>query len=171
MNTNSTNTNSANPDHGGASTKPRFQRAQRRQITWRPLSLDQMLPAEHTARQVWAYVESLDLSELYQQIRAVEGHVGRVFYSEPVHIVRGEGVWLYDADGRRYLDVYNNVPHVGHCHPHVVDALTRQIATLNTHSRYLHEGVLDYAQKLVAKFPDPLRIAMFACNFIRKIHP
>jgi len=73
-------------------------------------------------------------------------------------------VWLYDADGRQYLDVYNNVPHVGHCHPHVVDALTRQIRTLNTHTRYLHEGVLEYAEKLVAKFPEPLRMAMFACT-------
>ena len=62
------NTHTSNTDHGGASAKPRFQRVERRQIEWRPLSLDQMLPAEHTARQVWAYVESLDLSELYQQI-------------------------------------------------------------------------------------------------------
>ena len=62
-----------------------------------------------------------------------------LFYNEPVHIVRGEGVWLYDADGKKYLDVYNNVPNVGHCHPHVVEALYKQSQTLNVHNRYLHE--------------------------------
>ena len=75
----------------------------------------------------------------------------RLFYEEPLHLVRGEGVWLYDADGRRYLDCYNNVPHVGHCHPHVVEAITRQASTLNTHTRYLHEGILNYVERLTAK--------------------
>ena len=73
------------------------------------------------------------------------------FMSEPVHIVRGEGVWLYDADGRKYLDMYNNVPHVGHCHPHVVAAICEQAGKLNTHTRYLHENVLDYAERLTGK--------------------
>jgi 4-aminobutyrate aminotransferase-like enzyme len=59
--------------------------------------------------------------------------------------VRGEGVWLYDLEGRAYLDVYNNVASVGHCHPRVVEALSKQAAILNTHTRYLHEGVLEYA--------------------------
>jgi 4-aminobutyrate aminotransferase-like enzyme len=92
------------------------------------------------------------------------GPAYRLFYQEPVHIVRGEGVWLYDSDGNRYLDMYNNVPHVGHCHPHVIDALTKQIATLNTHTRYLHENVLDYAERLTAKLPDELDTAMFSCT-------
>jgi hypothetical protein len=65
-----------------------------------------------------------------------------LFYREPLHIVRGEGVWLYDADGRRYVDMYNNVPCVGHANPHVVEAMARQQATLNVHSRYLHEGIV-----------------------------
>ncbi len=78
-------------DHREASARPRFQRAERRQIEWRPLSLDQMLPAEHTARQVWAYVESLDLSELYRQIQAVEGHVGR----DPIDPKILVALWLY----------------------------------------------------------------------------
>ena len=85
------NTNTTHTDHRGASAKPRFQRAERRQIAWRPLSLDQMLPAEHTARQVWAYVESLDLSELYRQIRAVEGHVGR----DPIDPKILVALWLF----------------------------------------------------------------------------
>jgi len=92
------------------------------------------------------------------------GSAYRLFYEEPVHIVRGSGVWLYDSEGRRYLDMYNNVPHVGHCHPRVVAALTKQIATLNTHTRYLHENVLDYAERLLGKFPADLDTAMFSCT-------
>ncbi len=91
MNTNTTSTNTTSTDDRGASAKPRFQRAERRQIEWRPLSLDQMLPAEHTARQVWAYVESLDLSELYRQIQAVEGHVGR----DPIDPKILVALWLF----------------------------------------------------------------------------
>ncbi len=92
------------------------------------------------------------------------GSAYRLFYENPIHLVKGEGVWLYDADGRKYLDLYNNVPHVGHCHPHVVEALTRQIRTLNTNTRYLHENVLDYAERLTEKFPDELDVAMFSCT-------
>jgi len=86
------------------------------------------------------------------------------FYNDPVHIVRGEGVWLWDADGRRYLDCYNNVPHVGHCHPKVVEAIAKQAATLNTHTRYLHEGILDYVEALTAKFDDSLTSAIMVCS-------
>jgi 4-aminobutyrate aminotransferase-like enzyme len=92
------------------------------------------------------------------------GSAYKLFYEEPVHLVRGEGVWLYDVDGRKYLDMYNNVPHVGHCHPRVVEALTKQIAMLNTHTRYLHENVLAYAERLSGKFANELDTAMFACT-------
>ena len=92
------------------------------------------------------------------------GKAYRLFYEQPVHIVSGEGVWLYDSDGRKYLDVYNNVPHVGHCHPRVVEAICKQAQILNTHTRYLHDLVLEYAEKLTAKFPGNLDIAMFACT-------
>jgi 4-aminobutyrate aminotransferase-like enzyme len=92
------------------------------------------------------------------------GPAYRLFYENPVHIVRGEGVWLIDADGRRYLDMYNNVPHVGHCHPHVVAALCDQIGVLNTHTRYLHEAVLDYSERLLATLPPELDVAMFSCT-------
>ena len=84
----------------------------------------------------------------------VLGRNSPLFYDKPLHLVRGEGVWLYDADGKRYLDAYNNVPHVGHCHPRVVAALSRQAATLNTHTRYLDENVVAYAERLTALF-DP----------------
>jgi len=86
------------------------------------------------------------------------------FYDEPVHIVRGEGVWLWDAEGRRFLDCYNNVPHVGHCHPKVVDAITAQARTLNTHTRYLHEGILDYAERLTDTFSGGLDSVVMVCT-------
>lgn len=87
-----------------------------------------------------------------------------LFYDHPVHIVKGEGVWLYDAEGRKYLDCYNNVPHVGHCHPHVVEAICRQAGTLNTHTRYLHEGILDYVERLTATFDRSLDSAILTCT-------
>jgi len=92
------------------------------------------------------------------------GPAYRLFYEEPLHIVRGEGAWLHDADGRRYLDAYNNVAAVGHCHPHVVEAIARQAAVLNTHTRYLHGAVLDYAERLLATMPADLGHAMFTCT-------
>ncbi len=86
------------------------------------------------------------------------------FYDEPVHLVKGDGVWVWDAEGKRYLDCYNNVPHVGHCHPRVVDAICKQAAMLNTHTRYLHEGILDYVERLTSTFADPLSTAIMACT-------
>ena len=101
---------------------------------------------------------------LIERRAALLGSAYRLFYEDPVHLVRGEGVWLFDNDGHRYLDMYNNVPHVGHCHPHVVAALTKQIETLNTHTRYLHDNVLDLAERLTSKFPAELDTAMFSCT-------
>jgi 4-aminobutyrate aminotransferase-like enzyme len=92
------------------------------------------------------------------------GSAYRLFYDEPLHLVRGDGAWLFDADGNKYLDMYNNVAHVGHCHPHVVDAICNQAGLLNTHTRYLHENVLDYAERLTDRLPDELDTAMFCCT-------
>jgi 4-aminobutyrate aminotransferase-like enzyme len=92
------------------------------------------------------------------------GPAYRLFYLNPVHVVRGEGVWLYDPDGKAYLDVYNNVACVGHCHPHVVAALAKQASVLNTHTRYLHETVLDYAERLLGHFPAEIGHVMFTCT-------
>lgn len=101
---------------------------------------------------------------MIERRRKVLGSAYELFYHDPVHLIRGEGVWLFDADGRKYLDMYNNVAHVGHCHPYVVEALTKQISTLNTHTRYLHENVLEYAERLTGKFSDELDTAIFACT-------
>ena len=92
------------------------------------------------------------------------GPAYRLFYETPVHLVRGEGVWLYDKDGKAYLDTYNNVASVGHCHPHVVAAMARQAGVLASHTRYLHEGVLAYAERLLGHFPAELSHVMFTCT-------
>ena len=92
------------------------------------------------------------------------GPAYRLFYETPVHLVRGQGVWLYDPDGNAYLDTYNNVACVGHAHPRVVAAMAEQAATLATHTRYLHDGVLAYAERLLAHFPAPLSHVMFTCT-------
>lgn len=94
----------------------------------------------------------------------VLGRNSPLFYEKPLQLVRGEGVWLYDVDGKRYLDAYNNVPHVGHCHPRVVAALSRQAAALNTHTRYLDENVVAYAERLTSLFDDRLSMAMLVCT-------
>ena len=88
----------------------------------------------------------------------------RLFYERPVHLVRGAGTRLYDADGACYLDAYNNVASVGHCHPHIVAAVSRQLATLNTHTRYLHSGIVDYSERLLATMPDEIDQVMYACT-------
>jgi 4-aminobutyrate aminotransferase-like enzyme len=109
-------------------------------------------------------VVTADTSKLLDRRKKLMGSAYRLFYDQPLHLVRGEGVWLFDADGKRYLDMYNNVPHVGHCHPQVVDAISRQASTLNTHTRYLHENVLNLAERLTAKFSNDLDTAMFCCT-------
>jgi 4-aminobutyrate aminotransferase-like enzyme len=101
---------------------------------------------------------------LIERRRRVLGPGLKQFYEFPFHPVRGQGVWLYDAAGRAYLDAYNNVPHVGHCHPRVVAALARQAALVNTNTRYLHEGIVDYAERLVATMPPGLDTCLFTCT-------
>ena len=104
------------------------------------------------------------MNDLVARRRALLGPNVSTFYDEPIHIVRGEGVWLWDADGRKYLDCYNNVPHVGHCNPRVVEAICRQASTLNTHTRYLHEGILDYVERLTATYDESLNTAILTCT-------
>lgn len=86
------------------------------------------------------------------------------FYRQPVHIVRGQGAWLWDAAGKRYLDCYNNVAHVGHCHPKVVEAIARQAAVLNTHTRYHHDLVLDYIERLTETLGHGISQAIMVCT-------
>ena len=87
-----------------------------------------------------------------------------LFYDKPLHLVRGDGVYLYDPDGRRYVDMYNNVPCVGHANSHVVEAMSRQQATLNVHSRYLHEGIVAFAERLAALHGPSIESVVFSCS-------
>jgi 4-aminobutyrate aminotransferase-like enzyme len=88
----------------------------------------------------------------------------QLFYDDPVHLVRGDDVWVTDVDGNRLLDCYNNVPSVGHAHPRVVAALAGQAAQLNTHTRYLHEEVVRLAERLGSMLPDGLQTCYFVCT-------
>jgi 4-aminobutyrate aminotransferase-like enzyme len=108
--------------------------------------------------------EPTPTSELLARRARLLGPAYRLFYEQPFHPVRGEGVWLFDAAGTPYLDAYNNVVCVGHAHPQVVEAIARQAATLNTHTRYLHDGILDYAERLLATMPAALGHATFTCS-------
>ncbi|MBV8971533.1 MAG: aminotransferase class III-fold pyridoxal phosphate-dependent enzyme [Sphingomonadaceae bacterium] len=106
---------------------------------------------------------SADRALIARRARAL-GPAYRLFYQRPLHLVRGEGVWLYSANGERYLDAYNNVAAVGHCHPRVVAAIAGQAATLATHTRYLDATIVAYAERLVATLPPPLAHVMFTCT-------
>jgi 4-aminobutyrate aminotransferase-like enzyme len=95
----------------------------------------------------------------------VFGVGAQLFYETPLHLVRGEGVWVFDAEGRRYMDMYNNVPGVGHGRPEVAQAIARQQATLNTHNRYLHEGIVAFAERLVGLHRGPkIESVVFTCS-------
>jgi 4-aminobutyrate aminotransferase-like enzyme len=104
------------------------------------------------------------LRSLVGRRMAAFGAASVLAYEQPIEMVRAEGVWMYDSSGRRYLDVYNNVPSVGHCHPRVVEAIARQAATLNTHTRYLYESLHLFAERLLATFPAGLSNVVLTCT-------
>jgi 4-aminobutyrate aminotransferase-like enzyme len=93
--------------------------------------------------------------------RELIGRNVRTSYRNPLHIVRASMQYLFDETGRRYIDGYNNVPHVGHCHPVVVENAARQLGLLNTNTRYLHESLEAFAASLTATLPSPLRVCYF----------
>jgi len=99
--------------------------------------------------------------DLLTRRHSILGRHALLSYDRPLHTVRGEGVWLFDAAGNRFLDAYNNVPHVGHSHPHVVRALSRQARALNTNTRYIYESVLEYGERLAALLPGDLNVTLF----------
>ncbi len=107
---------------------------------------------------------SAEDAALIARRRAALGPAYRLFYQNPVHFVRGEGCFLFDKAGNAYLDVYNNVASVGHCHPKVVAALARQAAILNTHTRYLSEDVVAYAERILETLPAAIGHIMFTCT-------
>ncbi|MEO7795855.1 MAG: aminotransferase class III-fold pyridoxal phosphate-dependent enzyme, partial [Thermoanaerobaculia bacterium] len=103
-------------------------------------------------------------AELASWRRTLLGGNLSLAYRAPLEVVRGAGAWLWDAKGQPYLDAYNNVPHVGHGHPRVVQAVAEQLALLNTNTRYLHEKILTYAGRLTAKLPPPLSVCFFTAS-------
>jgi 4-aminobutyrate aminotransferase-like enzyme len=104
------------------------------------------------------------LSERVARRQATFGASSVLFYQQPIEMVRAEGAYMYDTGGRRYLDVYNNVPSIGHCHPRVVEAIARQAASLNIHTRYLTRIVETYSERLLALFPPSLSNVVFTCT-------
>lgn len=102
--------------------------------------------------------------EIVSRRESLLGPSYKLMYEHPVEFVRGEGVFLYDAEDNAYLDCYNNVPSVGHCNPAVVDAVSRQIATLNTHTRYMSENILNYSEQLLSTFEPELGHIMYTCT-------
>lgn len=105
-----------------------------------------------------------DVRKLTDKRSKVLGESYRLFYRKPVHLVRGKGQYLWDAAGNKFLDVYNNVASIGHCHPAVIEAVYQQMQQLNTHTRYLHESILDYSEQLLATAPDAIDRAMYMCT-------
>lgn len=106
-------------------------------------------------------------NQMQKNIRRRDKSLGpgyRLFYDTPLEIVRGKGVTLFDRDGNDYLDVYNNVPSVGHAHPKVIAAVHEQMQTLNTNTRYVQESILDYSEQLLSTFPAELGHVMFTCT-------
>ncbi len=99
--------------------------------------------------------------ETLRQRRSRLGGNLSLTYSHPLKIVRGWRQYLYDDTGRAYLDMYNNVPHVGHTHPHIVQAIQQQVALLNTNTRYLHDNITRYAERLCDYLPQPLEVCYF----------
>jgi 4-aminobutyrate aminotransferase-like enzyme/Ser/Thr protein kinase RdoA (MazF antagonist) len=137
---------------------PGVARASERRV-WTSLSPDPNLllgiPADRFPPQEPSAPETL------RARKSLLGNNLSVSYQRPLKIVRGWRQYLYDDTGRAYLDVYNNVPLVGHSHPRVVRAAQEQLALLNTNTRYLHDNAVRYAQRLTELLPDPLRVCYF----------
>ena len=101
------------------------------------------------------------VSPLHRRRQEAIGPSLSLSYTKPLHIVRGKGQYLYDPSDITYLDCVNNVCHVGHCNPHVVSAIQQQAALLNTNTRYLHENIVRYAERITDKLPDSLSVCYF----------
>lgn len=102
--------------------------------------------------------------EMIHKREQLLGSSYRLFYRKPVNIVRGQGGYLWDAEGNKYLDMYNNVVGVGHCNPAVVKAVTEQMQQLNTHTRYLHDRIISYSEELLAMMPEQIDHVMYMCT-------
>jgi 4-aminobutyrate aminotransferase-like enzyme/Ser/Thr protein kinase RdoA (MazF antagonist) len=148
------------------------------EVTWRTIEAWRTLDPKDVTKKFfrtcgyWEWGEENPLPEHINE--TLQSHLLRrdrllgpctyLFYDRPLHIVYSEGVWLYDFDGNRYLDAYNNVAHVGHCHPHVVNAIEKQARRLNTSTRYMHGYILELAERITERMPESLSTCMFVCT-------
>ena len=108
--------------------------------------------------------EEVNKQAIFKKRMSYLGNGDQYFYKEPLHIIKGDDVWLFDEVGKKYLDVYNNVAHVGHCNSEVVDAIAQQAALLNTNTRYLHQNIVDLAEKITEAMPEGLNVCYFCCS-------
>jgi len=108
--------------------------------------------------------EEVNKQAIFKKRMSYLGNGDQYFYKEPLHIIKGDDVWLFDEVGKQYLDVYNNVAHVGHCNSEVVDAIAQQAALLNTNTRYLHHNIVDLAEKVIESMPKGLNVCYFCCS-------
>lgn len=145
---------------------------------WRTLEAWRALDPEDVTKKFFRVCGLWELGEVNHTLKneneTLQSHLLRrnrllgpcayLFYERPLHIVRGEGVWLYDIDGNQYLDAYNNVAHIGHSHPHVVKAIADQAHQLNTSTRYMHGLILELAERITKRMPEPLSVCMFVCT-------
>lgn len=133
-----------------------------------------MSSAQHNAVNSVGMVNGFDAADLRSQPAAIASMIERrngllgpgyqLFYTDPLEVSRAQGVHLHASDGTTYLDAYNNVAQIGHCHPRVVEAVSRQLANLNTNTRYLQQPLLDLADRLLAHFPAPLDRVTLTCS-------
>jgi 4-aminobutyrate aminotransferase-like enzyme/Ser/Thr protein kinase RdoA (MazF antagonist) len=122
--------------------------------SWKLLEIFDRVGADEVSYELGAARPAAATDELARRRRRILGPaLTELTYDRPVHVVRGEGVWLFEADGARLLDAYNNVPVVGHCHPRVTEAVVRQTRLLNTHARYLYEPLIELGERLVGSMP------------------
>jgi 4-aminobutyrate aminotransferase-like enzyme len=122
--------------------------------SWKLLDFFHATGADEVAYQLGAARPATPTGELVRRRQRVLGSaLTDLTYRQAVHVVGAEGVWLFDAQGRRLLDAYNNVPVAGHCHPRVTEAVVRQTRAVNTHARYLYEPLIELAERLVASMP------------------
>jgi 4-aminobutyrate aminotransferase-like enzyme/Ser/Thr protein kinase RdoA (MazF antagonist) len=125
--------------------------------SWELLEFFAAVGADAVAIELGGTAPRIPTPELvHRRHRLLGSALTELTYDHPVHVVRAEGLWLFDVNGQRLLDAYNNVPVVGHCHPRVTEAVARQTRTLNTHARYLYEPLVDLAERLTASMPPEL---------------
>ena len=138
-----------------------LQQLQQLDLFWLGQQLKQQNPAVNSAAMPTPVAAERSSNEILQLRQRYFSKTLSLSYQQPLKIVRGYGAYLYDENGADYLDMVNNVCHVGHCHPQVVAAGQQQMALLNTNTRYLHDNLVNYAEQLLATMPDELSVCFF----------